>query len=61
MPDALERYHVLAWFSSKASCADKHSNAIVCQAISGDVIGVCLLIALSKEPPNRRLQRTRFA
>ncbi len=61
MPDALERQGVLVWFQSNVSRANKHSNAMACQAISGNVIGVCLLIAVSNQPPNRRLQRTRFA
>jgi hypothetical protein len=46
----------VAWWG--ASGADKHPNAIACQVISGKVISACHIIALSNQPPNRRLQRT---
>jgi len=61
MPDALARLGVLAWLQSKLSRAEAHSSAWACQVLSGNAIAACLLIAVSVLPPNRRLQRTRFA
>jgi hypothetical protein len=55
MPDALERRRVLARPHSSLSCADKHPKASACQVISGNVIVVCLFIALPVLPPNQNL------
>ncbi len=58
MADALERRRVLARPHSSLSCADKHPKASACQVISGNLIVVCLFIALAVLPPNQRVQST---
>src|SRR6266540_4272533 len=43
---------------SITSSIEKHPSAWVCQVISGKLILLCLLLALSVQPPNQGVQST---